>query len=1401
MENNVFTKIKRRLLSTTSKSSSYFVGKVENSKSLIDLVDYFDMYCPNKLNISNKSETIKITPLKITNDYFDELDISKISEVEFKKIKLNKYITEKEFISLKELSEKLLEEKDKKGKDELKSKYKERLARIKSKCLDNITKEYTRFNQLYTANKMQIRDMGQDNLYLGYPFIEGKFSNKKAFRAPLVLHQAKLTYSNNQVTIKLTGESYINQVFLISNAIENNVTDFDVHDGELRSDYLEHALEILEQNGIIVEKARYKSLNVFDSMSKTEFTEKVEGDQINRFTIKNNVLLGLFNITDNNIYFDIEKMERLSNVRNFNKKLYGENISIDDKVVTVDETKLKYISNLDNSQKRILTRSLSDNLVIEGPPGTGKSQVLTNIIANEVFKGKKVLVVSEKVGAISVIKDRLRSLKEYALIVSNKDDKNLFYDQLKDFEKIIKQNNLTTFESKEIDSGLVAGFSKFENKISKVSVGKFKFNDIVNFSQDERYLDQEIRDLLRKSDLNLDHLEHAFVLYTADKDIAEEEVTKILLENDKPIYKKLRPSKLTLLKKHYEELKEINKPKILKKELSEILFPSNKGIFKGKLDDREKELIDELAECFSSLDVNAYNNDNLNNLKLYKRLMELGVNNFDDFKNYILHNEFKATFAYIKSSAQNFIEFTNISEKISKLYDYKSVHNDIEIGKYLHDKTKRNIEQNYKLEKAFKEVIRLNTLKARRSIKYVIDKTPEIIDLFSVVLLTPNMVSTLLPLFEDMFDCVVFDESSQLFVEKAIPSIYRSKKVIIAGDSKQLQPSNYFSARIDDSEEELDSDDDDFMLKSESLLDFGKGIYKQDMLNYHYRSNYKELIEFSSEKFYDNGLKFASVKDKVIPKPVEVVNVDGKWVSNVNKEEANKVVEIVKYILKTRKNNETIGIIAFNKKQASYINNLLIETSDPMILTEMDRMNEQSREPEFLFVKNIENVQGDERDIIIMSIGYGGNVKSFGPLSQSSGENRLNVAITRAKQKIFLIKSFMGKDLLVNNENEGPKMFKEYLMYCDNIASAKGDSLNNFSLDMEYTDITNVIEKRFSDYYIDYNENIGSFIFDVVIKDNKENPLVCLMILKSYGVDFQDLIAKYIYLKSRGWKVYIIFDVSWIVNKEGVLNSISNLVHSAKNDTLNSTFDNKYLDITNIKANNTSHDNITDESELFFDLSDELKPKFVSFEEHYKKNIDFYSSKYKYVKNFSIDSAYNCLNEDLLRRNILLILIVTLNKYNIVDRVYIHDLDDIYVNELSNLKEISIQKLYNYAIKSYNNTEIIKELENDKELETNVKNIVVHIKRNIHQVLKEIVRVSKRLECGKRFISRTDYIYAHIDLVGDGSLIFIDLSKTPKIDSFIISKAMFIKMNSVNPIKSLCYVNPLYGIFETIKLD
>ena len=186
-----------------------------------------------------------------------------------------------------------------------------------------------------------------------------------------------------------------------------------------------------------------------------------------------------------------------------------------------------------------------------------------------------------------------------------------------------------------------------------------------------------------------------------------------------------------------------------------------------------------------------------------------------------------------------------------------------------------------------------------------------------------------------------------------------------------------------------------------------KEKYANRMIQFHYRSEYEELIEFSSAAFYERRLFFASmISNEKMRKPIEVIKVkDGLWTAeNTNPAEAVEVVGLVKLLLEKRRCKETIGIITFNIKQKELIQDLLIEANNKFINNELNRVNPTTGDDESLFVKNIENVQGDERDIIIFSIGYArnkdGKVRAqFGLLNQSGGENRLNVANHESKEK------------------------------------------------------------------------------------------------------------------------------------------------------------------------------------------------------------------------------------------------------------------------------------------------------------------------------------------------------------------------------------------------------------------
>ena len=326
-----------------------------------------------------------------------------------------------------------------------------------------------------------------------------------------------------------------------------------------------------------------------------------------------------------------------------------------------------------------------------------------------------------------------------------------------------------------------------------------------------------------------------------------------------------------------------------------------------------------------------------------------------------------------------------------------------------------------------------------------------VLALFPCWLLSPENVSNLLPLTKNMFDIVVFDEASQVFIENTIPTIYRGKTVVVAGDDKQLRPSQTFVKRYLGADiESVEDYSVQAALEVSSLLDLAVSRYQSANLTYHYRSESSELIDFSNAAFYNASLQISpNLSRQENDPPIVRHFVNGKWENRKNIVEANRVVELLKEIFESRKNNESIGIITFNAEQQSLISDVIDKEcqKDPTfrsnMLIETHRL--ENGEDTGIFIKNLENVQGDERDIIIFSVAYAPNEQgkvytSFGSLSTEGGENRLNVAITRARKKIYVITSIEPEDLKVDSsKHPGPKLLQKYLKYVRAVSLGKKD--------------------------------------------------------------------------------------------------------------------------------------------------------------------------------------------------------------------------------------------------------------------------------------------------------------------------------------------------------------------------
>ena len=269
----------------------------------------------------------------------------------------------------------------------------------------------------------------------------------------------------------------------------------------------------------------------------------------------------------------------------------------------------------------------------------------------------------------------------------------------------------------------------------------------------------------------------------------------------------------------------------------------------------------------------------------------------------------------------------------------------------------------------------------------------------------PAQIANNFPLIENLFDFGLFDEASQLELVDSLGAIHRSERLLIVGDEQQMSPSTLFksSAGID-------------------LLHQAHYYWKKVKLNHHYRSQHPALIAFSNQHFYNNELiVYPSFQQQAVPLKSIFIE-DGIYEDNQNKLEAKRVVELLKsLLLASETSSKSIGIVAFSEKQLSCIFQEI--NSIPKI--------DEKLETGQLFLKALENVQGDECDVLIISLGYGFNPEGefshqFGPLNQENGAKRLNVLFSRAKEQCYFIHSVKSTDFKITS-NESIRLLQKYI--------------------------------------------------------------------------------------------------------------------------------------------------------------------------------------------------------------------------------------------------------------------------------------------------------------------------------------------------------------------------------------
>lgn len=331
---------------------------------------------------------------------------------------------------------------------------------------------------------------------------------------------------------------------------------------------------------------------------------------------------------------------------------------------------------------------------------------------------------------------------------------------------------------------------------------------------------------------------------------------------------------------------------------------------------------------------------------------------------------------------------------------------------------------------------------------------------FPIILTSPDVASNLFKGMNGYFDIVIFDEASQLRLEDNLPSILKGKQIIIAGDEHQMPPSNYFSKIFDGEveddedveEENIYIDKDNLLFSCESLLEFGSELkFEKQYLDFHYRSRHPYLIDFSNYAFYNQRLKPLPTKFDYIP--IKYIQVNGTFIDHVNEAEAEMVLAIIDKNIHKLPNGEypSIGVATFNIAQRDLIQRKILERQN---FSKYEKFNKKIQELQEngMFIKNLENIQGDERDVIILSTTYGVGkdgkfAQRFGPINHSNGYKLLNVIITRAKYKIYVCTSIPEQYifdyrsyLITEGSNNKRAVFYAYLAYSKAISEKDNES-------------------------------------------------------------------------------------------------------------------------------------------------------------------------------------------------------------------------------------------------------------------------------------------------------------------------------------------------------------------------
>ena len=448
-------------------------------------------------------------------------------------------------------------------------------------------------------------------------------------------------------------------------------------------------------------------------------------------------------------------------------------------------------------------------------------------------------------------------------------------------------------------------------------------------------------------------------------------------------------------------------------------------------------------------------------------------------------------------------------------------------------------------------VLRHELQKKRRHkpVRRLLDEAPEVLTtLTPCFMMSPLSVAQYLPADQALFDVVIFDEASQITVWDAVGSIARGRQIIVAGDPKQMPPTNFFARSEDDPDGDIDTDGD-----LESILDEMRGAsIPERLLNLHYRSRNESLIAFSNDRYYSNEL-ITFPAPRVTDRAVRLKRPQGFYArggARNNQGEAEAVVvEILRRLTHADRaiRDLSIGVVTFNSEQQTLIENLLDDARRKQPEIEWAFSRESTHEP--VFVKNLETVQGDERDIILFSVTYGpdrsGHITmNFGPLNREGGERRLNVAITRARSEMVVFSTLHPDQIdLSRSPARAVSDLKDFLAYAETGALGSADVRSTRDFESPF-EAAVARELRMKGWRIHPQVGVSAYRIDLGIV-HPDAPGRYLAGIECDGAMYhssafareRDKIRQSV-LENLGWTILRVWSTEWWTNKEGALKKV-----------------------------------------------------------------------------------------------------------------------------------------------------------------------------------------------------------------------------------------------------------------------